>query len=311
MNRVILGVQATGVAALLVGVAACGSASSALAHQSTTDNLLGASSVSGQNLAAADAAFANFESGGDRVMCLDADSNHYPNDGDSIQLWGCNTHAEQEWRITSAGQLQNVNTSMCLDADSNHYPNDGDSIQLWGCNTHAEQEWLQGSVASAIASTAFGQRGVADNPVGTYCNKYSSYWADGSTKCSSGLRSEEWCADFAAWAWRQAGFSFTSGSATGDINGSAGSFYHWAVAHNTWHKAGNGYTPQPGDVAVYGSSGANTSHVGVVYSNGSSGPNVVNGDWETNFPDEFPTSVYYQANESSESGTKLVGYASP
>jgi hypothetical protein len=354
MKRVQLLVKAAGVAALLAGMAGCGLASSASVHQSTAEDMLPAKAASAQNAAATDGAFANFENAGDRVMCLDADSNHYPSNGDNVQLWACNTHPEQEWRITSAGQLQNTNTSMCLDADSNHYPSNGDNVQLWACNTHPEQEWritsagqlqntntsmcldadsnhypsngdnvqlwacnthpeqewVLGSVASAAASTAYGQRGVQDNPANTYCNKYSAYWGDGS-KCSNGLRSDEWCADFAAWAWRQAGFSFTWGSATGDINGSAKSFYYWAVAHNTWHTAGSGYKPQPGDVAVYGSSGPSASHVGVVYSNGSSGPNVVNGDWETKYPSQFPTAVYYQTNESSEAGGKLVGYASP
>jgi cell wall-associated NlpC family hydrolase len=69
---------------------------------------------------------------GNRTYCLDANSNDYANDGDNIQLWGCNTNPEQEWVLTSAGQLQNAGTNMCLDANSNDYPKDGDSIQLWG-----------------------------------------------------------------------------------------------------------------------------------------------------------------------------------
>jgi CHAP domain len=266
MKRVQLLVKAAGIAALLAGMAGCGLASSASARQATAEDMLPAKAASAQNMAAASGAFANFENAGDRVMCLDA--------------------------------------------DSNHYPSNGDNVQLWACNTHSEQEWVLGSVASAIASTAYAQQNVQDDPANTYCNKYSAYWGDGS-KCSNGLRADEWCADFAAWAWRQAGFSFTWGSATGDINASAKSFYYWAVAHNTWHTAGSGYKPQPGDVAVYGSSGPNASHVGVVYSSGSPGPNVVNGDWETKYPKQFPTAVVYQTNESSEAGGKLVGYASP
>ena len=74
-------------------------------------------------------------------MCLDADSNHYPSNGDNVQLWSCNTHPEQEWTLTSSGQLQSAGTSMCLDADSNHYPSNGNNVQLWSCNTHPEQEW--------------------------------------------------------------------------------------------------------------------------------------------------------------------------
>ncbi len=166
------------------------------------------------------------------------------------------------------------------------------------------------SLGSTIASIAEGQEGVEDNPASTYCNKYSAHWVDG-TKCSNGNRAIEWCADFAAWTWQRAGVSFTYGSGSSDINASASSFYHWAVAHGTWHAAGSGYTPQPGDVAVYGSSGAAAAHVGVVVGNGSSGPNVVNGDWEIKYPSQFPTAVYYQTDESSEAGVSLAGYASP
>lgn len=172
--------------------------------------------------------------------------------------------------------------------------------------------WSAGgsSVRASIVSLAEGQEGVEGNPANTYCNKYTAHWGDG-TACSNGLRSAEWCADFAAWVWQQAGVSFTYGGGSSEINAAAKSFYYWATAHGTWHAANSGYTPQPGDVAVYGTSAASASHVGVVVSNGSSGPNVVNGDWEIDYPNQFPTEVYYQTNESSEAGVSVVGYASP
>jgi hypothetical protein len=166
------------------------------------------------------------------------------------------------------------------------------------------------TVRGTIVSIAQGQEGVEDNPANTYCNPYSAHWGDGSP-CSNGNRAIEWCADFAAWVWQKAGVSFTYGSGSSDINANANSFYYWAVAHKTWHAAGTGYTPQPGDVAVYGGSAAKAQHVGIVVSNGSSGPNVVNGDWEIHYPSLFPTAVYYQTNESSEDGYSVVGYASP
>ena len=73
--------------------------------------------------------------------CLDANSNDYPSDGDAVQLWSCNTNPEQEWQLTSAGQLENAQTGTCLDANSSDYPNDGDNIQLWSCNGNGEQQW--------------------------------------------------------------------------------------------------------------------------------------------------------------------------
>jgi hypothetical protein len=92
----------------------------------------GGGQLSGQNLV----------STGSSGVCLDANSDHYPNSGDPVQLWGCNNHPEQEWALTSAGQLENTGSpGMCLDANSKDYPRSGDGMQLWACNTHPEQLW--------------------------------------------------------------------------------------------------------------------------------------------------------------------------
>jgi alkylation response protein AidB-like acyl-CoA dehydrogenase len=105
----------------------------------------------------------------------------------------------------------------------------------------------------------------------------------GSSACGNGNYSEEWCANFAAWAWRMAGVSFTYAYTSGDINGAAASFYQWGADHGSWHAAGSGYTPQPGDAVIYGlnSAGTYADHVAIVtsYTSGDAGPNVVNGDW--------------------------------
>jgi hypothetical protein len=139
-----------------------------------------------------------------------------------------------------------------------------------------------GTLGAKIVSYAESQAGYQDSPAGTYCNAFSAYWGAGSN-CGNGNYSEEWCADFAAWAWRQAGVSFTYSGTSGDINGAAASFYQWGAAHGTWHKAGSGYTPQPGDAVIYGlnSTGTYADHVAIVtsYTSGAAGPNVVNGDW--------------------------------
>jgi surface antigen len=119
---------------LASGVAGCGLASSTSTSASMSQDAVG--------LAATAATPANLTNAGEPGTCLDADSNHYPSNGDNIQLWGCNTHPEQEWVLTASGQVKNASTGMCLDADSNHYPSNGDNIQLWGCNTHPEQEWV-------------------------------------------------------------------------------------------------------------------------------------------------------------------------
>jgi hypothetical protein len=138
------------------------------------------------------------------------------------------------------------------------------------------------TVAAKIVSYAEGQVGYQDDPSGTFCNVFSADWGAG-TDCGNGNFAEEWCADFAAWAWNMAGVSFTYGFGSGDINGGAASFYQWGVAHGTWHAAGSGYTPRPGDAVIYGlnSAGTDADHVAIVtsYTPGEAGPNVVNGDW--------------------------------
>ena len=73
--------------------------------------------------------------------CLDANSTHYANNGDNIQLWGCNNHSEQLWRESWVVFNLTNSSGLCLDANSNDYPNDGDNVQLWDCNTHPEQQW--------------------------------------------------------------------------------------------------------------------------------------------------------------------------
>ncbi len=215
------------------------------------------------------------------------------------------------WASNTAGSGSKNSLVMQNDGNLVVYTSAGKPV--WASNTANSGSGGSGggsSIGSKIASIAKGQEGVEDKPADTYCNPYTAHWGDG-TACSGGLRANEWCADFAAWAWQQAGVSFTYGFKSSDINADANSFYYWAAAHGTWHAAGSGYTPQPGDVAVYGSSPGGASHVGIVVSNGSSGPNVVNGDWEIDYPSTFPTAVYYQTNESSEGGVHVVGYASP
>ena len=56
-----------------------------------------------------------------------------------------------------------------------------------------------------IVAIAQGQVGYRTDPSDTYCNKFSAYWNAGVDDCGNDNLDEEWCADFAAWAWKQAG----------------------------------------------------------------------------------------------------------
>src|ERR1035438_7253679 len=56
-----------------------------------------------------------------------------------------------------------------------------------------------------IVAIAQGQVGYRTDPSDSYCNRFSAYWHAGTDDCGNDNRSEEWCADFAAWVWKQAG----------------------------------------------------------------------------------------------------------
>ena len=80
-----------------------------------------------------------------------------------------------------------------------------------------------------IVAIAESQLGYATDPPSTYCNKYSAYWVSGAQDCGNSNLREEWCADFAAWVWKQAGADVTYQYLNGDLNSSAASFYEWGV----------------------------------------------------------------------------------
>jgi hypothetical protein len=166
-----------------------------------------------------------------------------------------------------------------------------------------------------IVSIAESQIGYKTDPATTYCNKYSAYWSSGADDCGNANLDEEWCADFAAWVWKEAGVPVTYQYINGDLNSSAASFYEWGVDKGTWHPVGLGYAPQPGDVAVYGLDSATlvAAHVAIVigYQPGDLGPTAVNGDGDTNAfsivevrTDEYVADVH-------PDGAPLSGYVSP
>lgn len=157
--------------------------------------------------------------------------------------------------------------------------------------------------------------GYRTDPATSYCNRFSAFWHSGAADCGNTNLDEQWCADFAAWAWREAGVRFTYDAHAGDINSASVSFYHWGVAHGTWHAVGTGYVPEPGDVAIYGLdlSTDSAQHVAVVtsYVPGTRGPNVVNGDGSrTGFSVVERGRDQYKA-DLHDNGGRLAGYVAP
>jgi hypothetical protein len=172
------------------------------------------------------------------------------------------------------------------------------------------------SVPQRIVAIAESQVGYSTQPSSSYCNKFTSYWNAGTSGCPSGEKSEEWCADFAAWAWQKAGVQFTYGYVPGDINGGAASFYEWGVSNGEWHPVTSGYVASPGDVAVYGLSlAANPSavHVAIVTGDapGQYGPDVVNGDGNRTGFSVVETGTDQAVADAGNGNSTLAGYVSP
>ena len=166
-----------------------------------------------------------------------------------------------------------------------------------------------------IVDVAVSQVGYRTNPPDSYCNRYSAFWYAGEEDCPSGERSEEWCADFAAWVWHEAGAAVVYGYSPGELNGAAYSFYDWGVDHRRWHPVGSGYAPEPGDVAVYGldPAAATAKHVAVVtsYTPGDRGPDVVNGDGSRTGFSVVETGSDEWHSDVEDDGGPIAGYVTP
>jgi hypothetical protein len=172
------------------------------------------------------------------------------------------------------------------------------------------------SLRQRIVAIAKSQVGYSTEPSASYCNKFSGHWDAGTQDCPSGNRAEEWCADYAAWAWQQAGVHFSYGYDPGEINAAAVSFYEWGVANGEWHPASGGYVAAPGDVAVYGLSlGADPSavHVAIVTDDppGQRGPDVVNGDGDRTGFSVVETGTDQVRADTGPGDSTLAGYVSP
>ena len=172
------------------------------------------------------------------------------------------------------------------------------------------------TLSQRIVAVAKSQVGYHTDPPHSYCNKFSAYWDAGAANCPSGETDEEWCADFAAWAWQEAGVKFTYGYVGGEINGGAVSFYEWGVDNGDWHPAGSGFVAAPGDVAVYGLSlGADPSavHVAIVTGDapGQRGPDVVNGDGDRTGFSVVENGTDQVLADAGHDDSTLTGYVSP
>jgi PKD domain/CHAP domain len=189
---------------------------------------------------------------------------------------------------------------------------------LAGCRTTASpahraaanarpQAASAGTWGQSIANVALGQVGVSDTPAvtnydGVDCDPYSTLVgapdpsADGcgfDADHAVENENEEWCSDFAKWAWRQAGI--TTGMNV--INAGSVSFYAWGLDQGETMPVDSG-TPAPGDAVVFFPPGPITpryaDHVGIVSALNPGGTvNLVDGDFvgASNISVQYSTGV--------------------
>jgi len=168
---------------------------------------------------------------------------------------------------------------------------------------------------ASILAVARGQVGYRTDPPSSYCNRFSAYWNAGTDDCGNGNLDEEWCADFAAWVWKQAGAEVRYALAPGYLNSQSASFYVWGMDHHTWHSVHSNYRPQPGDVAVYGLNltTVTADHVAVVTSATSrnNAPDVINGDGDRTGYSVVEVGHHQAFADVEGRGGRLSGYVSP
>ena len=186
----------------------------------------------------------------------------------SIVLSGCSDAASQVWLRDQDGYY-NPNTDNCLSASKV-----GAQLRLANCSlSSAAESWTPAKNAQEPPCGGSQGEEVACNAV----KQWTAWQANGSsheallTTYTDGTPYEEWCADFVSYVYQQAGYPFTSGSADGWDENDSNSVQFMGF---TMTQAGNGYEPQPGDVAFFDYPGG---HVEIVVSGGSK-PTFVYGD---------------------------------
>jgi hypothetical protein len=71
--------------------------------------------------------------------CLDV-PNATQTDGTHPQIWDCSGNANQQWTLTSAGQLTVYGGAKCLDVPD-HATTSGTQVEIWTCNGGTNQQW--------------------------------------------------------------------------------------------------------------------------------------------------------------------------
>jgi predicted alpha-1,2-mannosidase len=80
-------------------------------------------------------------------LCID-DAGSSTNDGNPVQIWGCDGTAAQSWTIGTDGTIRTL--GKCLDITGNGTPANGTKVELWNCNGGGNQQWAPGANGSLV-----------------------------------------------------------------------------------------------------------------------------------------------------------------
>ena len=165
--------------------------------------------------------------------------------------------------------------------------------------------WTSSSgVIDRILALETSQLGTGETPPGSNCNIYTGFFAGrgSSYGCAPTTRSEEWCSDFANWAWQWAGAN------VGGISAWSFNFVVYGENHGTFFQGATN-NPQPGDAVVWGDMGSSYGqHVGTVAAVYLGYIRVISGN---DGNDQVGESDFFDPATTTVGGYPIVGYIAP
>ena len=245
----------------------------------------------------------------DGTYCLSV-QNNATTAGSKIVANPCNGSPGQSW-VSAIDGYENPGSALCLGL-----PNSATSQQvvLASCDglTTPDEAWQPATWhKNDTTGASLACSGTQGQLVACYAAKEWVAWRSGTISHSSllnaytdGNSSEEWCADFVSYIYKEAGYPFQWADRDGWDEYVADNVQNMGF---TYHPA-DGYTPQPGDVAYFDYSGGHVEIVAVggpkpIFIYGDSGhidPATGNGDMTentiTNDPSEGQLIYYLSPN---------------
>jgi hypothetical protein len=220
----------------------------------------------------------------------------------AVVLNPCSQDSPGQLWLSDDGRAYNPNDKLCLTSPESKT---GQQLVMSNCSSpvQANQQW---ALPTLDCSAQVGR----STRVACYAEQEWETWQSGSSSHESLLNTytdgapyEEWCADFASYVYKEAGYPFVNGEADGWDESNANLVQNQGF---TEHDPSN-YTPQPGDVAFFDYTGG---HVEIVVSGGKH-PTYIYGNSATIDPTTGNGEM--EANTITKDGSlgSLVYYLSP